>query len=76
MKHCIGYAYATSTYARRLKRAATGTYYVECNGHLTAHKTYADAVASVASTKSKPAWDSLDHPANADIAKHHANKAA
>lgn len=74
MEHCIGYAYATSTYATKLGCAKTGTYYVERGAALTAHKTYADALASI--NGSVPAWDSIDHPGNAKCASHHANKAA
>lgn len=66
--HRISYAYPSSPMARKLGRNAKGCYVAQIGAALTAHDTYAAALAYVAPMGTSPERWSIDHPENARFA--------
>jgi hypothetical protein len=65
--HEIGFAYATSDTAKKLKCADTGCYYYRCGELLKAFETEGEARKFALSKSSNPQRFSLDHPLGAKI---------
>ena len=63
-EHSIGYAYPSSTLAKKMGRAKTGCHYVDAGGATTAVDSYSAAAEHAKSLGTKPNRWSMDHQAN------------